>query len=255
MIKFFRRIRQTLLSENKFSKYLLYAIGEIVLVVIGILIALQINNWNEQRKAAIEEKEILQNLYENLTLASQQSEALIAQEKELKELLIRILGIDFNTGGPSNNTLSDVIFKQAVWDLQSNLPIVNSYFNLKNTNKLSLIKDKEINGSFTDFEFRLKKLNDALEDRLSVHQIRIDDVFEKDVNFLLLIKSNISDIDVSNEIPNDYSKILSNQRVRNLLGMKLDFTHDVIDYREELDNAIKELITLISSELKDEGLK
>ena len=49
MIKFFRSIRQKLLTENKFSKYLLYAIGEIVLVVIGILIALSINNWNEKR--------------------------------------------------------------------------------------------------------------------------------------------------------------------------------------------------------------
>ena len=50
MIKFFRKIRQNLLTENKFSKYLLYAIGEIILVVIGILIALQINNWNEENK-------------------------------------------------------------------------------------------------------------------------------------------------------------------------------------------------------------
>jgi len=49
MIKFFRKIRQNLLSENKFSKYLLYACGEIVLVVIGILIALSINNWNQKR--------------------------------------------------------------------------------------------------------------------------------------------------------------------------------------------------------------
>tara|TARA_R110002111_G_C5877910_1_gene362088 strand:- start:58 stop:801 length:744 start_codon:yes stop_codon:yes gene_type:complete len=50
MIKFFRKIRHKLLTENKFSKYLIYAIGEIVLVVIGILIALQINNNNELRK-------------------------------------------------------------------------------------------------------------------------------------------------------------------------------------------------------------
>lgn len=50
MINFFRLIRQKLLSENRFSKYLLYAIGEILLVVIGILIALQINNWNEEVK-------------------------------------------------------------------------------------------------------------------------------------------------------------------------------------------------------------
>ncbi|GHA30492.1 hypothetical protein GCM10007103_09880 [Salinimicrobium marinum] len=49
-MKFFRKIRQKLLIESKFSKYLLYAIGEIILVVIGILIALQINNWNQNRK-------------------------------------------------------------------------------------------------------------------------------------------------------------------------------------------------------------
>jgi hypothetical protein len=49
MIKFFRKIRQKTLTENKFGKYLTYAIGEIVLVVIGILIALSLNNWNEQR--------------------------------------------------------------------------------------------------------------------------------------------------------------------------------------------------------------
>ena len=58
MIKFFRKIRQKLLSENKFSKYLIYAVGEIVLVVIGILIALQINNWNEIRQIKKVEKEI-----------------------------------------------------------------------------------------------------------------------------------------------------------------------------------------------------
>ena len=50
MIKFFRKIRHSLIMENKTSKYLKYAIGEIALVMIGILLALQVNNWNEQRK-------------------------------------------------------------------------------------------------------------------------------------------------------------------------------------------------------------
>lgn len=62
MIKFFRNIRQHLLNEGKTSKYLKYAIGEIVLVVIGILIALQINNWNETRKERIQETILLEQL-------------------------------------------------------------------------------------------------------------------------------------------------------------------------------------------------
>ena len=50
MIKFFRKIRQNLLSEGKTGKYFKYAIGEIVLVMIGILLALQVNNWNQRLK-------------------------------------------------------------------------------------------------------------------------------------------------------------------------------------------------------------
>ena len=68
MIKIFRKIRQKLLSENKFSKYLLYAMGEIILVVIGILIALQLNTLNQNRQDRIQEQQILVQLlneYEN----------------------------------------------------------------------------------------------------------------------------------------------------------------------------------------------
>ena len=66
MIKFFRRIRQNLIMENKTSKYFKYAIGEIILVVIGILIALQINNWNEIQKNNAFEVEILTQIRANL---------------------------------------------------------------------------------------------------------------------------------------------------------------------------------------------
>ena len=62
MIKFFRHIRKSLLMENKTSKYFKYAIGEIILVMIGILLALQVNNWNEERI----EKQKLSNYYERM---------------------------------------------------------------------------------------------------------------------------------------------------------------------------------------------
>lgn len=66
MIKFFRHIRQRLLTENKFSKYLIYAFGEIILVVVGILIALSINNWNESKKEKALEIKVLLELKKSL---------------------------------------------------------------------------------------------------------------------------------------------------------------------------------------------
>jgi hypothetical protein len=62
MFKFFRHIRQSLLMENKTGRYFKYAIGEIILVVLGILIALQINNWNEAKKTKKFEHEILRDI-------------------------------------------------------------------------------------------------------------------------------------------------------------------------------------------------
>ncbi|WP_350293746.1 DUF6090 family protein [uncultured Croceitalea sp.] len=87
MIKFFRKIRQNLLSENKFSKYLLYAIGEIVLVVIGILIALQINTYSEDQKKRKQEIILLQNLSNDVRLDILQIES---NSKKSSERLNRL---------------------------------------------------------------------------------------------------------------------------------------------------------------------
>ena len=84
MIKFFRKIRYNLMSENKTGKYLKYAIGEIILVVIGILIALQINNWNEKRKLQIVQNTLLINFYENLA-----ADSIILQNN--KQILFKII--------------------------------------------------------------------------------------------------------------------------------------------------------------------
>ena len=73
MIKFFRKIRQNLLMENKTGKYFKYAIGEIVLVVIGILIALQINNWNELKKLKEKENVFLKEIISDLNYNEQRT--------------------------------------------------------------------------------------------------------------------------------------------------------------------------------------
>lgn len=66
MIHFFRNARKQLYTANKFSKYLVYAVGEIVSVVIGILIALQINNWNERQKRQEKNIQLLHRIHKEL---------------------------------------------------------------------------------------------------------------------------------------------------------------------------------------------
>jgi len=103
MIKFFRNIRQNLLMENNTGKYFKYAIGEIILVVIGILIALQINNWNEFRKERVVESNILKEILINL-------------DSDLKSLDLKI--------NESNKFLTHSV--EVLQHLQNKTPITDS---------------------------------------------------------------------------------------------------------------------------------
>ncbi len=90
------------LREKSFTRYLLYAIGEIILVVIGILIALQVNNWNEQRKFDNQAVELLQNLKKDLSSDVEQLEANISRTEKRNAEVDSILGILAN---PDNSEL------------------------------------------------------------------------------------------------------------------------------------------------------
>ena len=63
MITIFRRLREKLIASGSVTKYLLYAVGEILLVVVGILIALLVNNWNEERKEWAQEQQVISALH------------------------------------------------------------------------------------------------------------------------------------------------------------------------------------------------
>ena len=91
MIKFFRHIRRSLINENKMGKYFKYAIGEILLVVIGILIALGINNWNEKLREAKNERFLLQKLQEENSINMQ----VLASDSVYRQRLPNTLS-DFN---------------------------------------------------------------------------------------------------------------------------------------------------------------
>ncbi len=110
MIKFFRKIRQGLLTENKFSKYLLYAIGEIILVVIGILIALSINNWNEDRKSKKKTVLLLKQVQKELLYNIKNSNIVFDFYRGKDSLIYKVLNEKVNYEDyKSNNELRNLV--------------------------------------------------------------------------------------------------------------------------------------------------
>ncbi len=251
MINFFRKTRKKLANDNKFFTYSRYAIGEIVLVVIGILIALQINNWNEGQRARSEEKFLLENLHDDLQAASTQSEGFIKREELLIDRLI--LALDIHPAGktaPPEFYVDSVIINM-IWEFESNVPVVNSYAEIKNTGKTSLIRNREIRQKFTNLELRINYLNTQVKDRLTVQQIRIDDIAQDELNLVRFTNdpNNYISVTVEQEPENDYPKIFKRPKVRNLLAMKLLLTRDVLRYRNELQEEIDLIVSLIDKEL------
>ena len=143
MIKFFRKIRQNLLSENKFSKYLIYAVGEIVLVVIGILIALQINNWNQERIQKLEEQTIVKNIHteylQNKTILKKRIEEAELCEAALKQLM-NIMGKDEDYLRKQN--VDSLLFY--AFDPPIFRPSENTISGLIQSGRLDLLKNKEL---------------------------------------------------------------------------------------------------------------
>ncbi|MAN60188.1 MAG: hypothetical protein CMC08_10170 [Flavobacteriaceae bacterium] len=145
MIKFFRNIRQRLISENRFSKYLLYAIGEIVLVVIGILIALQINTWNEYEKMRKHE-----TLYLNRLLKENKKDVESFTE-EIERLENNNTTIQELSNAFKDRTSADTLLIRSAGNYMvfgSLYPIFNpstsTYEDLSSTGNLSLIEDTEL---------------------------------------------------------------------------------------------------------------
>ena len=158
MIKFFRKIRQQLMAENRFSKYLLYAIGEIVLVVIGILIALGINNWNQKRIEIEKETIAFNNLISDLEEQSASLKVNIETEKEMfKSGLYISEHFSRNKGFVNNDTLLSKLNLLGMRKTFS--PIKTTFDELKSTGNITLIRNENLKRSIIQFYDELERVS------------------------------------------------------------------------------------------------
>jgi hypothetical protein len=156
MIKFFRKIRQNLLSEGKTGKYLKYAIGEIILVVVGILIALQINNWNENSKNKRLETNYLIRISKDLENDVLEFDKAIRLAKERNDRVIFLQDVIENPKLLRDST--DYFVQSIIAAGYTYLPTISnhSFEELKSSGRLSLIQDETLRiliAKYYDFTF------------------------------------------------------------------------------------------------------
>ena len=194
MLNIIRKIRRKLLSQNRFNKYLLYAAGEIFLVVVGIIIALQINNWNEDKKSQKAANYVLQEILNNLNEDASILEDILLQREKAKISVSNMISYlkekEINKDTLSVDMLNFLTFERY-------FPINNGYeiftskgLELSNyalTNKISRYynyEQKKMNRSIIDVE---KAIIEILEDRTGISSfIETLDLREK----LVLINYN-----------------------------------------------------------------
>ncbi len=212
MIKFFRKIRKNLLSDNKTGKYFKYAIGEIVLVVIGILIALQINNWNSNRINNTRKSELLVKLSKELDLNIERSILLdtidlgFSVRLNYTDSILKILdkGIDkkdldylveddiffINTFNLNTSVFEELKNTGSLYSIGSDSLVTKiqryyqlcdreSYYNLKYSDNVNRLKDKCYEG-FYDFKYLYQK---NPEMALKHHQWLFDSRSKQYINF------------------------------------------------------------------------
>ena len=174
MIKFFRHIRQNLIMQNKTPKpalpagrYFKYAIGEIILVVIGILIALQINNWNEQRKIKLNANNYVNKIINDLTVDTLNINELI-KKSDLSDANITNYFNYFNTVDSLSIPIEKIIDSVKGIDVKymQYYPVNQSFKDMESSGSSNLLKD-----SHRDF---LIKLNAQQEELVTIINSQLD---------------------------------------------------------------------------------
>lgn len=238
MINFVRKIRQNLLLEGKTRKYLKYAFGEIVLVMVGILLALQVTNWNNQRLERLREQAILKNLqidFQNNIANLETASASFEVAYQASVDLLEIIKGDQQINPEEVEHLVDIIVNKTMsYDL-----ITGSINEIFNTGSLNLIQDSALKKQISNWSFYYSDTEDdiviyrdylfsflvpSLTDKVRMRNMSVPDFFEEDLDLPPISKSEfqvnyeqtIRTFEFENEVYNNalnYMYVLNSYKV------------------------------------------
>jgi hypothetical protein len=248
-----------MIKENKASKYLLYAIGEVLLVVIGILLALQFNAWNTNSKELEKEEWYLNNILDDIHYQTQTLEIIVeeyggtitAAKSILKDYYSQksFIGID-----SLNSKLNLLMYAQFFPNTN------NSYQELVSSGQLSLIKNKNISLEVIDFYLYSADNEEVFKNDIDnifypqiypvisdLVQVDIADFLKDDADNYLLEKLP----PISSLIEEKLQKFSTRLALENAIKLKILILSDQLEVIQETQKGAKELSILIEKELEE----
>ena len=180
MLRFFRQLRRRMLPESRFSKYLMYAIGEIMLVVLGILIALQIDNWNEGNRSRIAISEALMEVREDLVIDTLHLAGVIKVRSEDLISQRRIIGVLGERRAFTDQTYRDLGRVM----LQRQTKLLTNGYDLLNELGIRKLNNKELRNNLLEYyEWVHSWIGKELD----------DDTYEFESTWLPYVRENFSE--------------------------------------------------------------
>ena len=244
MLKYFRRTRQKLFVEGSAKRYFFYAVGEIILVVIGILIALQINNWNENRKDKILEKEYLNRLLSDIEFDQQWLKTYTLDRYDKKVKSLEIGKAYYQDNYIIKDTLQFLniisyggVFGFADWNLNK-----NTYNELISTGNLRKIKSDILRTKITDYYEESNAKSSTSKNYISSY-----------INFINSFTAfNPKSPDSISEFDQKlFLKHIKTEEYYRLANSELTLAHRISKFAKELIKKAEELTINIKAHLKE----
>ena len=253
MIKFFRKIRQNLLTENKFSKYIIYAIGEIILVVIGILIALQINNWNENNKLESKRTQLVERLTIELNREVENIKYRIDFAENINNSVTTLMNLFGETISENKHKEIDSLLPWTTLDYELTFQL-NTLLEARDNGQISLIKSDSLRTNLYELitlagyiKEREKILNDDKNSFL--RPFLYENVNRRNMKFRFkeFHEEKVGD---SKLRKTDYDTLFKNREFENMLNERFIYSKERITTYKYVEKFLKDLKNGLEAEIK-----
>jgi hypothetical protein len=248
MTRLFREIRLKSLPLSGGKRYLLYAVGEILLIVIGILFALKISAWSESIKARETERVLLENFQEELKSNYEQLETVIAYEVRAQTAASELLDVYSTDYTRYKSHYLDSLFgeMQWIWTFNPRVSVINS---IKSTGQIGVIRNPDIRSFIVSFE---EKNNDATEESEIVRSLIVNS-YVPSVNKYISMSERSKHIGfpfpLKSKFPSNYAGIFADREAESLISYIHIWRNTEIEEKRQLLGELASCSKLVAAEL------